>query len=397
MSSFPALVIGVDEYDDGDSLLGVRSDVSTVTQALRRIGYTVLSTPPLAARRTTRARMMAMIERFASRAQAAGGGVFYFSGKGAAKKVGNQFEPALCPSDVVAEGPVLLNELRATLGEAAPRVVIVLDCALRGARSYGSGQQTDEVTSRLPLLAAPRFFAGDAPETQRGGHFTNALVKTLTEVTPISQASLSSSSVGVSVLSLVAATRATLSADSQPDGNPGVEIDGSTNGVYVIKTQSVPKSLVVLPPGQFLPGLHPTGFATGVEYWPEGFAWPSSFLIERAQTVSGLSASTSERYQWQTFPSATSTYPSTLPNARWHLTLETTADSPQTVGAGFLCRSDAGDYLLWFASDAALAPGGNVLRVGYSATHGTNLRLRCTSTTDSVPTGMRWVRCDRVT
>lgn len=397
MASFPALVLGVAEYDDGVSLVGVKKDVSNVTTELRRIGYTVSAVATALTQRVPRARLISLIKRFATRVSEAGGGVLYFSGKGTIKKVGSMFEPAICPSDVVAEGPILLNELRAILGDAAPQVVIVLDCGLRGPRSYGSGQLSEGAVAALPVLSAARYMGGAAPETQAGGRFTNALVKALADLDPLAEVNVTATSVGVSVQGLAAAVRVTLNATPLQDGNPGVEIHGSTNGVYVIKTQGAPKPLVALPPGQFLPGFHPAGYAPGLEYWPEGFSWPSQFLIERTQSVSGLDASTTDRFEWKSFPSATSSYPSTIPNARWHITLETVEDEPVTVGAGFLCKQDGGDYLLWFANDAALAPGGDVLRVGYSATHGVDLRLRLVATTDGVPTGMRWVRCDRVT
>ncbi|MEY3212816.1 MAG: Caspase domain [Pseudomonadota bacterium] len=400
MSSFPALVIGIAEYDDGRPLVGVKSDVTNMTKELRRIGYTVNSVTtllPQLTQRVPREKLVTLIKRFATRAKLAGGGVLYISGNGTTKKIGSQFEPAICPSDVVAAGPLLMVELRALLGNVASQVVIILDCGLRGSRSYGSGQQFEDAVASLPRLSAARYLGGAAPETQSGGRFTSALIAALSDLETISDASLATSSVGVSVSGLVAAIQETLSAAPEQSGNPGVEIDGSTNGVYVIKTQSAPKTLVALPPGQFLPGFQPAGFAPGLEYWPEGFGWPSTFLIERAQTISGLNATSSDRYEWQTFPSSTSSYPADIPNARWHMTLETVEDEPVTVGAGFFCRHATGDYLLWFASDAALAPGGNVLRVGYSSAHGVNLRLRLSATSDAVPSGMRWVRCDRVT
>lgn len=396
MSSFPALVIGVEEYDLGDSLPEVRFDVATVSSALRRIGYTVTSHPSIRAQRSTRARLMRLITRFSLLVRAAGGGILYFSGKGMAKKVGRQHEPGICPSDVVTGGPILLSELNSLFGGAAPNVVLVLDCGMTGEKSYGSGLEAADAISSMPLLSAPRYSAKASLVPHRGSPFTKAFVKALAEVTPISQASQTAHSVGVSVAGLAEAVSGILSAGQSTSGNPGVEIDGSTNGVYTIKTQSAPKSLVVLPPGPFLPGLNPTGFATGVEYWPEGFAWPSSFVIERAQTVPELSASGTERYQWQTFPASTSQYPHIIPSGRWRLTLETKADNPQTIGHGFLCRSADGEYLLWFADDDAIAPGGNVLRVGYSAAHGADLRLLLTTTTAPITPGMRWVRCDRV-
>lgn len=404
MAKFPALVIGFTKYDDGVSLVGVKKDVSNVTKELRRIGYSVSAYGSLLLLGLPRAMVVSAIKSFAKLASQAGGGVLYISGRGTLKTFLGLPLPGICPSDVAAKGPILLHELQVLLGAAAPQVVVMLDCGLKGTRSYGNNPSFQAAVPHLPALSAPRFFDGDAPETSSGGQFTNALVKALSTVTPLADTNTTDPSVGVSVQGLVAAIQATLSAPPE-DGNPGVEINGSTNGLYEIATIpsggapgnfiSASYPLVVLPPGPFLPGLHPVGFTTGREYWPTWSEWPDAFVIRRGQSIEGLTASNSQQYEWKSFPSTSTNTPSNIPSTRWRMTLETAGDDPQEIGTGFLCKTN--DSLLWFATNDALAPGGNVLHVGYSVVHGCDLQLRFEKSTATVPsTGLRWVICDEL-
>jgi hypothetical protein len=405
MAKFPALVIGLTKYDDGVSLVGVKKDVSNVTKELRRIGYSVSAFGSLLLLGLPRARVVSAIKSFAKLASQAGGGVLYISGRGTLKTGLGLPLAGICPSDVVAKGPIWLHELQALLGEVAPQVVVMLDCGLKGPRSYAVGQTSKFEIPRLPALSAPHFFNGAAPETSSGGQFTSALVKALSTVAPLPATNTTDPSVGVSVQELVAAIQATLSAPPEEDGNPGVEINGSTNGLYEIATIpsggapgdfiSASYPLVVLPPGPFLPGLHPVGFTTGREYWHQDFAWPDAFVIRRGQSIDGLTASNSQQYEWKSFPSTANASPPNLSGKWWHITLETTGDVPQEIGTGFLCKTN--DSLLWFATNDALAPGGNVLHVGYSVVHGCDLQLRFEKPTQSVSTaGLRWVICDKL-